>query len=154
MPGDLNIQNEPCNCPPDQCAMFCDPPAECVNRLDGEVIVQTCPVCAPSQTWHQNDECLRCRSERSRAEGCSSGELSRRDGLGRIASRGADASGGAVMDWRERLARVLWEFDRADMPESSIVHSIDPLDEGWGYLEQADAILSAIDAAGCEIKSR
>src|SRR5690606_22702341 len=54
-------------------------------------------------------------------------------------------------EWRERLARALWKVDREDMPENSVIHSISPLDEGWGYLEQADAVLSSIDAAGCVI---
>ena len=51
------------------------------------------------------------------------------------------------MDWRERLARALWErnYPCSD-PE--------PGEALWVYGDDADAILATIDAAGCEIKSR
>ena len=63
----INFANTPCNCPPGQCAKFVDDDAWCVNRIDGEVVTRSCPVCAPdgkSYQWHHNGQCLRCKHDR------------------------------------------------------------------------------------------
>jgi len=59
------IRSEPCRCAPGACAAFVEPDAECINRLSGEVKTMHCEKCHPGgtgSTWHQNGECLRCRS--------------------------------------------------------------------------------------------
>ena len=58
------IHNDPCDCPPGQCAHFVNDDAQCINRLRGEVVTANCLVCNPNgngATWHHNGECLRCR---------------------------------------------------------------------------------------------
>ena len=58
-----------CACPPDACAHFCEPPSSCVARLDGDIRTARCVACFPEsagQTWHQNGDCLRCRSRLAR----------------------------------------------------------------------------------------
>src|SRR5260370_620506 len=42
-PIDFAIRNEPCDCQPDFCWRFVDPPSDCVHHLDGDVRVKTCP---------------------------------------------------------------------------------------------------------------
>lgn len=51
-----------CECPPDRCAAFVDPPSHCVHRLDGVVVVLPCETCKAG-TWHQNGKCLKCGEE-------------------------------------------------------------------------------------------
>jgi hypothetical protein len=61
----IEIHSSPCACPPDYCAHFVEPPAHCINRLDGEVMTRHCEVCNPGgsgATWHQNGQCLKCRA--------------------------------------------------------------------------------------------
>lgn len=59
-PSDITIYNEPCECPEDTCFMFVEPQSECVNHLTGEVVTKFCEKCG-STTWHQDNNCLRCR---------------------------------------------------------------------------------------------
>ena len=61
------LYNEPCDCPPGQCAGFLDNDADCINRLSGEVKTMNCEKCTGA-TWHQNGECLRCRHKATAGE--------------------------------------------------------------------------------------
>ena len=60
MTKDFNIHNEPCDCPPGQCAHFLDNDAACINRLSGDVRVLSCETCGGCGTWHQDRKCLKC----------------------------------------------------------------------------------------------
>jgi hypothetical protein len=53
------IHNEPCACPADYCAHFVEPPADCINRLTGDIKTMLCPICKAA-TWHQDEQCLAC----------------------------------------------------------------------------------------------
>jgi hypothetical protein len=54
----LTINNDPCDCPKGQCAHFCEPDDQCINRLPNATVT-TCEVCL-SMTWHSDGKCLRC----------------------------------------------------------------------------------------------
>lgn len=58
--AEINIHNEPCNCPPGQCAEMIERDENCINRLSGDVRTINCETCG-AHTWHQNSRCLRCR---------------------------------------------------------------------------------------------
>lgn len=57
----IDIQNEPCACPPCTCAHFIEPDTRCINRLSGDVRTIHCATCDAS-TWHQDGKCLRCKN--------------------------------------------------------------------------------------------
>lgn len=59
----IEIHNEPCDCSPEACHHFVEPPEDCINRLTGVVRTLHCEICSPGSTgttWHQNGRCLRC----------------------------------------------------------------------------------------------
>jgi len=67
----ITIRAEACDCAPGQCAHFVEPDTDCVSRLSGDVVTKNCRTCNPTgngATWHQDGECLRCRST-----GCAAG---------------------------------------------------------------------------------
>lgn len=57
--GEINIRNEPCDCPQGQCAEMLDRDELCINRLRGDVRTMDCPRCRAA-TWHHDGKCLRC----------------------------------------------------------------------------------------------
>lgn len=57
------IRNEPCTCALGECRKLVEPPAECINRYTGNVVMDLCVKCG-AFVWHQNGECIRCRSKR------------------------------------------------------------------------------------------
>lgn len=59
------IHNENCDCPAGRCAMLVEPDTQCINRLTGYVRTEYCGKCG-SHTWHQNDDCVRCRDLQER----------------------------------------------------------------------------------------
>ena len=61
----IDLRNNPCDCPPNQCADFVEPDSDCINRLTGEVRTLGCWVCMGT-TWHQDGRCLRCKPHSSR----------------------------------------------------------------------------------------
>jgi hypothetical protein len=54
------FKHEPCECPPNTCLKQVEPPADCVNRLQGVVEAAACPICK-GETIHHNGTCLRCQ---------------------------------------------------------------------------------------------
>lgn len=56
--SEILIRNEPCDCPPGQCAEFIENDENCINRI-AYAVTDYCEKCG-SHTWHEGDNCLRC----------------------------------------------------------------------------------------------
>jgi hypothetical protein len=54
----IAIQNEPCNCPPGECAAGVERDDQCINRHSA-AITEWCASCGAT-TWHEYGTCLRC----------------------------------------------------------------------------------------------
>jgi hypothetical protein len=65
MRSKIIIRNEPCACPPGQCAAFVDDDKQCINRL-ADAITAYCDKCQAT-TWHSQNVCLRCQIQEPKA---------------------------------------------------------------------------------------
>lgn len=61
----IELVNDPCTCPEGVCMEFVEPPADCINRLTGDVRTMHCEACdsggGRTYTWHQDGVCLSCK---------------------------------------------------------------------------------------------